>query len=132
MLPLIPLFAVITPFILWPIEILAPYPYILEEIAMTLLLLPVLGQSRTTQVKTAVIIGVLFSVSEAVLYLFNISLVGSIQTFFVRILVTSPLHILTPIIILLPTFINKRLIIVGFILAVVVHYFFNLAVAGYR
>lgn len=132
MLPLIPLFAVITPFILWPIEILAPYPYIIEEIAMTLLLLPVLKENRTAQVKTAIIIGVLFSVSEAVLYLFNIFLVGDIQTFFVRILVTAPLHVLTPIIILLPTFINKRLLMVGFILAVVVHYFFNLAVAGYR
>ena len=132
MLPLIPLFAVIAPFILWPIEILAPYPYIFEEIAMMLLLIPVLGKARATQVKTAVIIGVLFSVSEAVLYLFNISLVGDIRTFFIRILLTTSLHVLTPIIILIPTFKNKKLIIVGFMLAIAVHYFFNLAIAGYK
>ena len=131
MLPLIPLFAVIFPFILWPIEILLPYPYIFEEIAMMLLVIPVLKENRKDQIKTAVIIGILFSVSEAVLYLFNISLVGNLQTFLVRILITSSLHIITPIIILIPTFINKKLIVLGFILAVLIHYFFNMVVAGY-
>ena len=129
MLPLIPLFAVIFPFILWPVEILLPYPYIFEEIAMMLLLIPVLKENRKHQIKTAVIIGVLFSVSEAVLYLFNIYLVGDIRTFFIRILLTTSLHVLTPIIILLPTFISKKLIIVGLILAIAVHYFFNLFIS---
>lgn len=132
MLPLIPLFAVIAPFIVWPIEVLLPYPYIIEEIAMTLLLLPVLSENRGKQIKTAILIGLLFTFSEAVLYLFNIYLVGDIKTFFLRLIITAPLHVATPIIILLPTFYKKNLIIVGFILAAVVHYLFNLAVTIYK
>jgi len=129
MLLLIPLFAVISPFALWPIELFLPYPYIIEELVMVLLVLPALETNRIYQIKNAIIIGILFSISEGVLYMPNIFLVGDINTFFVRMLLTTSLHVLTPLIIVVSTFIGKRFIVGGFILAAAIHYFFNLTVS---
>lgn len=124
---LTPLLALIAPFVVWPIELLLPYPHIIEELAKAVLVFTLLDlPERLTKIKLAILIGVLFAFSESVLYLFNIQLVGSIQTYFVRLLVTTPLHVITTLIILLPALKNKKLIIVGVLLASLVHYLFNL------
>lgn len=124
---LTPLFALIAPFVIWPIELLLPYPYIVEELAKAILVFSLLGlKKRSEKIKLAILIGVLFAFSESVLYLFNIQLVGSMRTFLVRLLVTIPLHATTTLVILLPALKNKKLIIVGFFLAAIIHYLFNL------
>lgn len=124
---LTPLFALIAPFVVWPIELMLPYPHIIEELAKAVLVFTLLNlPNRLTKIKLAILVGVLFAFSESVLYLFNIQLVGSIQTYFVRLLVTIPLHVITTLIILLPALKNKKLIIVGVIFASLVHYLFNL------
>jgi RsiW-degrading membrane proteinase PrsW (M82 family) len=123
---LTPLLALIAPFVVWPIELILPYPHIIEELAKAILVFTLLNlPERLTKIKLAILIGVLFAFSESVLYLFNIQLVGSIQTYFVRLLVTIPLHVITTLIILLPALKNKKLIIVGAIFASFVHYLFN-------
>jgi len=124
---LTPLFALIAPFVVWPIELILPYPHIIEEFAKAVLVFTLLDlPDRLEKIKLAILIGVLFAFSESVLYLFNIQLVGNIQTYFVRLLVTTPLHIITTLIILLPALKNKKLIIVGVVFASLVHYLFNL------
>ncbi len=124
---LTPLLALIAPFVVWPIELILPYPYIIEELAKAILVFTLLNlPERLTKIKLAILIGVLFAFSESVLYLFNIQLVGNIQTYFIRLLVTIPLHVITTLIILLPALKNKKLIIVGVIFASLVHYLFNL------
>ena len=124
---LTPLLALIAPFVVWPIELIFPYPHIIEELAKAVIVFILLDlPERLTKIKLAVLIGVLFAFSESVLYLFNIQLVGSIQTYLVRLLVTIPLHVITTLVILLPALKNKKLIIVGVILASAVHYLFNL------
>jgi RsiW-degrading membrane proteinase PrsW (M82 family) len=124
---LTPLFALIAPFVVWPIELILPYPHIIEELAKAVLVFTLLDlPERLTKIKLAILIGVLFAFSESVLYLFNIQLVGDVQTYFVRLLVTVPLHVITTLIILLPALKNKKLIIVGVIFASLIHYFFNL------
>ncbi len=126
---LTPLFALIAPFVVWPIELILPYPHIIEELAKAILVFTLLDlPERLTKIKLAILIGALFAFSESVLYLFNIQLVGNIQTYFVRLLVTIPLHVITTLIILIPALKNKKLIIVGVILASIVHYFFNLLI----
>lgn len=123
---LTPLLALIAPFVVWPIELILPYPHIIEELAKAILVFTLLNlPERLTKIKLAILIGVLFAFSESVLYLFNIQLVGSIQTYFVRLLVTIPLHVITTLIILLPALKNKKLIIVGVLFASLVHYLFN-------
>jgi len=124
---LTPLLALIAPFVVWPIELILPYPHIIEELAKAVLVFTLLNlPERLEKIKLAILIGVLFAFSESVLYLFNIQLVGSMRTYFVRLLVTIPLHVITTLIILLPALKNKKLIIVGVLLAFLVHYLFNL------
>jgi RsiW-degrading membrane proteinase PrsW (M82 family) len=124
---LTPLFALIAPFVVWPIELILPYPHIIEELAKAVLVFTLLDlPEHFTKIKLAILIGVLFAFSESVLYLFNIQLVGSVQTYFIRLLVTVPLHVITTLIILLPALKNKKLIIVGVVFASLVHYLFNL------
>jgi len=123
---LTPLLALIAPFVVWPIELILPYPHVIEELAKAFLVYTLLDHpNRLTKIKLAILIGVLFAFSESGFFLFNIQMVGNIQTYFVRLLVTIPLHVITTIIILLPALKNKKLIIVGVILASLVHYFFN-------
>ncbi len=124
---LTPLLALIAPFVVWPIELILPYPYIIEELAKAILVFTLLNlPERLTKIKLAILIGILFAFSESVLYLFNIQLVGNIQTYFIRLLVTIPLHVVTTLIILLPALKNKKFIIVGVLFASLIHYFFNL------
>ncbi len=124
---LTPLLALIAPFVVWPIELLLPYPHIIEELAKAVLVFTLLNlPDRLTKIKLAILIGVLFAFSESVLYLFNIQLVGNIQTYFIRFLVTIPLHTITTLIILLPALKNKKLIIIGVVFASLIHYLFNL------
>jgi hypothetical protein len=130
MLPFfIPLIAAFVPFILWPIELFLPYPYIIEEIAKMLLIIPLLGLNNSSKIKLTLIIGLIFAISEGVLYIFNIYLVGNVGTLLERFLFTIPLHTLTSLIILLPSLIDKRLILLGLVAAILIHYFFNLYIA---
>ena len=125
---LVPLFAAITPFILWPIEIILPYPYIVEEISKAILIFFLLKLPNREKILGTIMIGFLFSFSETVLYLFNVFSVGSLQTLFLRFIFTTPMHIVTSLIILSSALINKNLIILGIIIAALVHYIFNLIV----
>jgi len=125
---LVPLFAAITPFILWPIEIILPYPYIVEEISKAILIFFLLKLPNREKILGTIMIGFLFSFSETVLYLFNVFSVGSLQTLFLRFIFTTPMHIVTSLIILSSALINKNLIILGVIIAALVHYIFNLLV----
>ena len=127
---LVPLFAAIAPLLLWPIEVLLPYPHIIEELAKAVLIFFTLklatSKSRVTQ---AIAVGVLFAMSESVLYLFNIFAVGNLSTFVNRLFLTIPLHAVTSLLILLPAMKDKRLIILGIPFAIAVHYLFNLYIA---
>jgi hypothetical protein len=127
---LIPLFAAIAPFLVWPIEFFFPYPYVIEELAKAILVLIVIQSTPNgaMKFKLTVLVGVLFAFSETVFYITNLFLVGNLTMFFERLLWTTPLHTITSLIILLPTFINKKLMPVGLILAMIVHYYFNLFV----
>jgi len=126
MATLVPLYAAIAPFILWPIEQILPFPFLVEEIAKAIILLPVLNLTdNTKKIKLAAIAGVFFALSESVLYLFNISLVGDLSTFVTRLLLTIPLHVVTSIVIILPALRDKKLIVIGVIFASIIHYFFN-------
>ncbi len=123
MLSLLPLFAVVAPLLLWPIELFFPYPYLIEEIAKTLLITPLLDhQQKSAQIKTVVLLGFLFAFSESVLYLFNI---GDLTVFIKRLLITIPLHTVTFLLIFLPTLKNKKLLPLGTTLAILVHYLCN-------
>jgi hypothetical protein len=124
---LAPLFALFLPAFIWPIELILPYPYLVEEIAKGLLIFWIISSDETTTLKLKIVVavGVLFSFSELVLYLFNIYLVGDLSTIFVRLALTTFLHVVTSLIIFIPGIKDRRLMVLGLILAVVIHYLFN-------
>lgn len=139
MILFIPLFAAILPFILWPIEIFLPYPHIIEEVAKASLVF--LLRSDTLQVHNAdtyryqlkiiIISGFLFALSESVLYLLNIYLVGDLNLFILRLILTIFLHLITLWIIFILSIKSIKLIIPGILIAILIHYAFNLFLASF-
>ncbi len=126
---LVPLIAAITPFIIWPIEFFLPYPYIIEEVAKVFLVLFVINlPNKSTQIKLVLASAAMFTLSETVLYILNISLVGDLSTLLTRFILTLILHSLTILIILISSFKHKWLMPAGVVLAMVIHYFYNLEV----
>ena len=127
---LTPLAAAILPFVIWPIELLLPYPYIIEEVAKGILIAFVINlPGRVNQAKIVLASAVLFTLSETVLYMLNISLVGNLSTLLTRFILTTLLHSLTMLIILIFSFKHKWLMPAGVAAAMLIHYFYNLSIA---
>ena len=123
---LLPILALIAPIVLLPIEKILPYPYILEELAKTILVFLILTiAGKLFQIKLAIFIGFLFALSENIFYLSHSTLYASPIFFIERFFLTSALHILTTLIILLPAQKNRRLIFPAALLAILTHYFYN-------
>ncbi|PIP74747.1 MAG: hypothetical protein CO135_02790 [Candidatus Levybacteria bacterium CG_4_9_14_3_um_filter_35_16] len=126
---LIPLFASMAPFLIWPAELVFPYPYIVEELVKGLLVFFILkSPNDTTRIRLAVLVGLLFAFSESVLYMSNILLVGTLWTFIERLLLTVPLHVATTLLILFSGMKKQKFLPLGLIAGMILHYFFNLFV----
>jgi len=124
---LLPLMALMAPFLVFFIELILPYPYIIEEIVKGFLVYQLLDlKDKTLQLKITVLMGILFSLTETVFYSFNFFMLTSLLPLFERLVLTTFLHTLTVVLILLSTRINKKLLPLGVILAMAVHYFYNL------
>lgn len=125
----IPLLAAIAPFFVWPIEFFLPFPYIIEELVKGILIYFVLNlPSKAVQIKIVLASALLFTLSETVLYMLNIALVGDLSTILIRFILTSLLHSFTMLIILVSGFKNKLLMPAGVFVAILVHYFYNLSI----
>ncbi|MBP9716731.1 MAG: PrsW family intramembrane metalloprotease [Candidatus Levybacteria bacterium] len=120
----------ILPFILWPVEIVLPFPYLVEEIAKAILVFFIVQTvpKLKDKIQITLLAGLLFSISESVMYLFNIYQIGSLETLLIRLILTIPLHIGTMLLILLFGLKRKEMALLGLLLAVPIHYFFNILV----
>lgn len=129
---LVPLFAAIAPFLVWPIELLLPYPYVIEELAKLLLVIFILNENvnSTIKIRLAILAGLFFALSESALYMFNIQLVGTLSTLLQRLALTLPLHGITTLIILFSGIKSRAFLIIGITIAMILHYTFNLFVGG--
>ncbi len=124
---LVPLFSAILPFILWPIELILPYPALVEEPTKAILIYFILPiKSTKKKIIFASAIGTAFALSESILYISNLALIGNLTTFLIRLGLTIPLHTITSLIILLPALKDKRGMLPGILTAILVHYIFNL------
>jgi hypothetical protein len=114
----------IAPLLLIPVEIIMPYPYIVEELVKFLIVLGLARKSKK-QLMAPVLGGFLFALTETFLYIPNIINVGQPSLILKRLLVTGSMHIITML--LMYTGIRKKLIIglLAFVLSVIIHYFFN-------
>ena len=111
------LFSIVGPFFILLVEKFLPYPYFIEEIYKFFL------AKSTSSTKVVIILGFLFSFSEALFYVMNPN------SSFVRPLVVTPMHITT---ILIMQYFNKRnLWWLGLTFAILIHYLFNqISIAG--
>lgn len=112
--------ALIFPFILLLVEKLLPYPYIVEELCKFYL------AKKADSTKVVIILGLLFSFSEAIFYVMNPIYVLSPMRFVLRFALVSAMHTTT---VLVMYYFSKRksLWSIGLILAILIHYLFNTA-----
>lgn len=110
--------ALIFPFILLLVEKLLPYPYIVEELCKFYL------AKKADSSKTAIVLGLVFSLSESVFYFLNPVYSLNANLFAFRLLLVSAMHITT---VLVMYYFSKRKSLwpIGLILAIFIHYLFN-------
>lgn len=123
---LVCLTALILPLILIPLERFAPYPYVIEEIVKATLIYVILkNSSRQNQLKLSLVAAFLFALSENIFYSTNFIIGGILNSFWQRFMLTTSLHLLTAVIILLPSQKKLKLIVPATIFAMAIHYFYN-------
>ncbi len=115
------------PLFLIPIVKFTGHSEIIEEIAKAIVVLFLILKlpSWKSQILGVVVFGFLFGLSESIFYLNNIFQLGDFSIFCQRILWTVPMHIITVLIIFLPTLKNNKLIVLGLAGAIIFHLFFN-------
>ncbi|HDH31488.1 MAG TPA: PrsW family intramembrane metalloprotease [Candidatus Wolfebacteria bacterium] len=121
----------ILPLILIPVVKLTGFSEIIEEISKALAVLFLIFRFSTLKqkIKAGILFGFLFGLSESIFYLNNIFQVGDFSIFWQRFLWTVPMHIITVLVILLPAFKNRKMIILGIIGAIIIHLLFNNLIA---
>lgn len=114
------IYSLFGPFLLWPVEYYLPYPYIIEELFKAVVVW--FGPKKAS---AYILAGTLFALTETVLYSINVNITTSLGFMFVRFALTSVLHSITFLIIYWFAKRNKKLIVVGFILAALIHFLYN-------
>ncbi|MEK9185266.1 MAG: hypothetical protein AAB863_00680 [Patescibacteria group bacterium] len=125
--------SLIAPVFLLPIEQVLPYPFVFEELVKMLGVLLIIRQEskgNNNYFLAAVGIGLIFTISESILYIVNILALGDFMIFPKRLMLTGGLHIGTVMLIYFLGRKNYLGLMAGFAGAVAIHYFFNLWVVG--
>jgi hypothetical protein len=123
----VPLWAAFAPFLAWPVEMILPYPWLVEELIKGVLVWKVITSADPADAaKLAISIGVLFGGSELLLFVVNAILAGSFGPLVGRLLLTIPMHVLTAF--LVYWFGRKGTFGfgIGLAIAMAVHFSFNL------
>ena len=127
------LLALASPLLLLPVEKFLPYPHFIEEAVKLVIVVMMIKTEKQTKKSLWVwvfLAGFLFTVSESILYLINIFALGNYMLFPKRLVLTGGLHTGTVMLMYLLGRKKYAGLAVGFVGAVVIHYFFNLWVAG--
>ena len=125
---LLPVFASVLPFFCWAVERVLPYPHLVEEVAKAVLVIFVIGRESKAWYQ-AILAGIFFAFTETVFYSFNLLPAGNYSVVLIRLTLTTLLHILTYLLITGFYKWDKRLIVVGLLLAILIHYYYNLQLA---
>lgn len=113
-------FALAAPLFLWPVEYFFPFPFIAEEIVKGGLIY------FNDRLANSILVGFFFALSETGLYSFNLSSTDTFaRDFFIRLAVTSALHISTVIVMSLLSSKSKYLLLPGILISILIHYFYN-------
>lgn len=123
--------AVVIPLILVPVEQVFNYPYIIEELVKAFAVLLIILHSKGVKEDywfAAFSVGLLFAISESVLYLGNFFLYGNLERLPERLLITSVLHTSTTL--LMYNFGRKKWVffLCSIVLSMGIHFLFNYVV----
>ncbi len=121
----------ILPMVLIPVVALTGYSEVVEELVKALVVLVLISRLSSSKSKliAAAIFGLLFGLSESMLYLNNILQIGDMSIFGQRLLYTMPMHMLTVLIITFSTLKKRWYILFGLVNAVILHSLFNQVVS---
>jgi len=112
--------------LIFPINIFG-YSEVLEElakaVAVFLFLCPI--AERRSRILGAVLLGGVFGLSESCLYFSQIFQFGDLHIFWERLVFTLPMHVLTAVVLTVPTIWGRRWLFLGVILAIFIHLGFN-------
>lgn len=114
--------ALVMPAGLWFVEQIIPYGVLVEELAKLWLLWRLILSSQDLKWQQAAGLGAVFGASEAVLYLLNANILANASGWWLRLLLTVPMHAATVVIMWL---LWKRSKWLGLILAIAAHALFN-------
>ena len=115
------LYSIVGPFLVWPVEYFLPYPYIIEELFKCIVVW--FGEKRAL---IYIYSGIAFALTETVLYTINVNMTGSLSYLVIRFITSSLLHSITFLIIFFAYKKSKKLMPVGFLASMLVHYLYNL------
>jgi len=117
----------ILPMLLIPIVAVTGYSEVVEESVKALVVVYLIAKLASTKSKilAAVLFGLLFGLSESMLYLTNILQVGDMNVFVYRLMFTIPMHTATVLLMTLATLRVRWYILFGLVNAIILHLIFN-------
>jgi len=119
------LYCLFAPFPLWLIEQLLPYPYLIEELFKYFIVKNIPAKKNYWH---PVILGIIFSFSETILYLVNFFQLGNFENIILRIILTTTLHAF--LFFLLYSFRHRKIwSILSLIFTFIIHYLYNLYIS---
>lgn len=113
------------PFPLWLVENILPYPHIIEELFKFFI---VKYSPKKNNWLFPLVLGIIFSLSETVLYLINFFTLGNFSNLPLRLVTTTTLH--TGLFFLQYYSRNSHYRYLTLILAIILHFLYNRAVMG--
>ena len=117
------LYSAIAPWVLLLVSSVWRYPAILEEVVKWgILKTSKIGESKAA-ISKGLVVGLVFGLSEAILYSLNGWQSGEWGTLLMRFLLTVPMHMVTATIIAYAM--SKRMVVVGLTTAMIIHAGFN-------
>lgn len=115
------------PLLLFPIIALVGYSEIIEEIAKACVVFFLVFKLPHTRhkISAGILFGFLFGLSESVFYLANIVPAGDFSIFWQRMIWTVPMHMTTVLIIVFSGMKDRTYVLVGTVVATIVHLLYN-------
>ena len=126
-LALVLIIALALPLLLIPVEQVWPFPYLIEELAKLGLIFLIFNKGKKIRKHLiwVILAGIVFTLSESVLYLMNFFTLGSMSNFLARLLLTGGLHVGTMVLMYLFATKSRKWLFLALPLAMLIHYFFN-------
>lgn len=120
--------ALIAPIVLIPVEHVLNYPFVIEELIKFIAICIIILHSK--QIKGnywifALLVGIIFTVSESILYISDYLIEGELSELPLRLFLTGTLHSTTSSLMYAAGRKSWLLLILAVIASIVIHYYFN-------